>query len=136
MKRTLKKAVSLTCALAIVTAIGLTVFAGSWSVQNVNIGSRGFNLSATATYYSSQLAATYTMGTKDGYRYTGQMNTQAAAYYYGGTTGPRQGTKTGTNAISITGSTSWMNAVGAPVAFYAYYGLNGSYTNSSPTVYF
>lgn len=136
MKKSLKRMVSLVCALAIVTAVGLTVFAGSWSVTNTSINSRGFNLSATATKYTSQLAASYSIATYDGHDYSGTMNTKAKAYYSGGTLGPDQGTATGSNKPKVTGSTSWMNAVGAPIAVIAYYGVNGSYPNQSPTVYF
>lgn len=136
MKRTLKKAVSLTCALAIVTAIGLTVFAGSWSLTNTNINSRGFNLSATSTKYTSQLVATYTIQTFDGQPYNGTMNTQAHARYSNGNVGPWQGTKTGTNVKSVTGTTSWIPGVGQPSSFEAQYGVNGSYTKLSNQVFF
>lgn len=136
MKKSLKKMVSLVCALAIVTAVGLTVFAGSWSVSNTNINSRGFNLSATGTRYTSQLVASYTIKTYDGKAYTGKMNTQARARYANGTVGAWQGTKTGTNVKSVTGTTSWIPGSGAPSQFEARYGVGGSYTHYSNLVSF
>lgn len=136
MKKSLKRMVSLVCALAIVTAVGLTVFAGSWSVTNININSRGFNLKATGTRYTSQLVASYTMATYDGKAYTGKMNTQARARYSNGDVGPWQGTKTGTNVKSVTGNTSWIPGTGQPSKFEARYGVGGSYSKYSNLVSF
>ena len=128
--------VSLVCALAIVTAVGLTVFAGSWSVTNTGIDSRGFDLSATGTKYTSQLAASYTIKTYDNQVYMGTMNTGARARYASGTVGAWQGTKTGTNVKSVTGSTSWIPGTGQPSSFEARYGVGGSYTHYSNLVSF
>ena len=136
MKKLLKRMGSLVCALAIVTAVGLTVFAGSWSVTNTSINSRGFNLSATGTKYTSQLVASYTIKTYDRNPYTGTMNTKARARYANGTVGAWQGTKTGTNAKSVAGTTSWIPGTSAPSKFEACYGVGGSYTHYSDLVSF
>lgn len=136
MKKSLKRMVSLVCALAIVTAVGLTVFAGSWSVTNTSINSRGFNLKATGTRYTSQLVASYTMATYDGKAYTGKMNTQARARYANGTVGSWEGTKTGTNVKSVAGNLYWIPGASAPSQFEARYGVGGSYTHYSNTVSF
>ena len=137
MKKLLKRMGSLVCALAIVTAVGLTVFAGSWSVTNTSINSRGFNLSATGSGKgTSQLIASYTIKTYDGKAYTGKMNTGARARYANGTVGAWQGTKTGTNVKSVTGTTSWIPGSGAPSQFEARYGVGGSYTHYSNLVSF
>ena len=137
MKKLLKRMGSLVCALAIVTAVGLTVFAGSWSVTNTSINSRGFNLSATGSGKgTSQLLASYTIKTYDGKAYTGTMNTGARAYYANGTVGAWQGIKTGTNVNKVTGTTSWIPGTSTPSYFVARYGLNGTYMHYSNSLSF
>ena len=136
MKKLLKRMVSLVCALAIVTAVGLTVFAGSWSVTNININSRGFNLSATGTRYTSQLTASYTMKTYDAHIYAGTMNVQARALYSNGTVGSWEGTKTGSRVNKVNGTTNRFTGTSTPSYFVARYGLNGTYMHYSNSLSF
>ncbi|MCL2628190.1 MAG: hypothetical protein FWD44_05805 [Oscillospiraceae bacterium] len=128
--------VSIALTIAVILTIGLSAIASSWSVRNIALNNRGFNLYARAETNSGSRIGYYGIRTFDGHTFIGTQNVRSLAHHFDASvTGP-SGTRMVRDVANVdTSWGAWQNS-STVRAFRAQYGINLSYTRDSDILVF